>query len=110
MKASQKHFDLANRFCKAYTFIDINDKQTKIPRDTKHAQNKINALKDEIIATFHKEHTKKLRLTKNPNNKDRLTFLRQLLRAFDKRLIVNRQYVYCKKIKRSKPLCTYKII
>ena len=102
--------DLANQMCKAYTFIDINDKQTKISRDTKHAQNKINALKDEIISTFRKEHTKKLRSTKNPNNKDRLTFLRQILRAFDKRLIVNRKYVYCKQIKRSKPLCMYKII
>ena len=110
MKVKKHHKILANKLCKAYTFGGLHDRKTIITvENAREALPEIHKLKEDLLKTFTKEYTLKLR-ENDLNAKGSLTVLKQVLRAFGKHLNSKRKYRYSKKLKRSESIFYYNII
>ena len=107
MKSNEnnKKVELLTHLCKVFGFNGLDDTQSRVNGENRDAIFvALNIMKEDIISSFRKPFTVKLR---DPylTSKGCFTVLRQLLRSEGKYLISTRKYRYDKNTKRTK-LCS----
>lgn len=109
MKSNKKNkkVELLTHLCKVFGFNGLDDTQSRVNGDNRDAIFvALNIMKEDIINSFRKPFTAKLR-EKNLTSKGCFTVLRQLLRSEGKYLISTKKHRYDKNAKRSKSYRVY---
>jgi hypothetical protein len=102
---------LFDKALKAFAINGPSDTTTVITKQ--HAADSraiIMAMRNEIIANYPVDFSRKIRLDKEFSDKDLITILRQICRYHKRRLASNRKYIWNKSLKKQECISQYNLL